>query len=148
MNIRETILPPGDTLLVTMTGEVGGDDFVRWRCELSERNDVSRLHIIYDLRGYTGSIDNDDLKAVATAIREPITDRWTVIVSCDEFMDAWIRVIEAIALAHPQAVPGRPFALRKTIDHAHRLLIGPRLAVTTSMDDAHKLSTTGDGYEV
>jgi hypothetical protein len=65
MNIRDTILPARDTLLVTMTAEVAGEDFVRWRCELSKRHDVSRLHIISDLRGYRGRIDNDDLKAVA-----------------------------------------------------------------------------------
>jgi hypothetical protein len=71
-------------------------------------------------------------------------------VSYDEFREAWVRAIEAISFAHPQATPGRRFAVAKTMDYPCQALVvpGQRFAVTTTMDDAHRILSADDGQEV
>ena len=118
MIMRETLM--GSTLVVELAGEVEGENFVDWRCDLSRRYHVNRLHIIYDLRRYMGGVDHEHMSRIAAAIREPLTDRWTVIVSKDIGMEVWAR---AIALAYPPAIPGRRFGVRKTIQAAHNVLL-------------------------
>src|SRR5689334_20535903 len=137
MILREQLI--GSTLVVDMVGEVEGENFVEWRCDLSRRYQVDGLHVIYDLRAYTGGIDHEHVSKIAEAIREPLTDRWTVIVSQDRGMELWAK---AIALAYPHAIPGRRFAVTRTMPAAHNLLLHDAATAAPDGDTASRARTS------
>lgn len=111
-------------VVVALTGDVSGPDYVTWLVDLLSAEPVLRGYdFIYDLQGYGGRISHDDIAGLAPRYAALVGDldrgAVTVLVTQDEGFRFWAELFRI-------QFPNRTWHVVTSLEAAERVLAAPR----------------------